>query len=126
MLVALEHYVLEEMGKAATAIWIILRTDVIPDLDSDNWGGVIFDAINFEAIHQCGMFEVQRRDRDRLVGNGTLRTQKRTTEQNKDRGDREFHEARYPSEVLALREQIRRSVTGYRAERALVDRRSHS
>src|SRR5207244_1867260 len=65
-----------------------------PDLDGDNWGGVIFDAVNFEAIRQCGMFEVQRRDGDRPVRRRVFRTHERWEESQakEKRGKRNSHE----------------------------------
>src|SRR5580765_5230902 len=72
MLVALKHHVFEEMSKAAAAIRIIFRTDVIPNLDSDSRALVIFDRVDLEAVVERSVFERKRRNRDRLSRSRTL------------------------------------------------------
>ena len=80
MLVALEHHVLKEMSKTAAAIWIILRTDVIPDLHGNGGALVIFDRVNLKPIRQRYVFEGQRRNLYRLDRGRAFRAEERRSE----------------------------------------------
>ena len=107
MLIPFEHHVLEEMGEAAAVLRIILRADVIPNLDGHGRGGVIFHAINFEPVRESRVLELERRNGQRRCGRRGLLTKKRgrkdEAENNKDGG--EFHESGYRSEVRHSRER---------------------
>ena len=59
VLVALKHHVLKQMGKPAASIGIILGPDVVPNLDSDRWTGMILDRVNLQTILQGSMIERQ-------------------------------------------------------------------
>ena len=60
MLIALKHHVLEKVGEAAALRGIVLRADVIPDLDRDRGAGMIFHRIDLEAVRQLFVPEVER------------------------------------------------------------------
>src|ERR1044072_4093876 len=99
MFVPLEHHVLEEMGKTASPVWVILGTDVIPDLDGNGWALVIFDGVDLQAVLKRRMFESKRRNRDRLRRRRTLGTGTSQHEENDGYGGNngEFHEVGYPT-----------------------------
>jgi len=57
--VSLKHHVLKQMGKPAASIGIILGPDVVPNLDSHRWTGMILDRVNLQTILQGIMIERQ-------------------------------------------------------------------
>src|SRR5258705_422129 len=59
VLVALKHHVLEQMREPAASIGIILGPDVVPNLDSYRWTGMILDRVNLQTILQGSMIERQ-------------------------------------------------------------------
>ena len=62
----LEHDVLEKMREPAAPRGVVLRADVIPHIDRHRRRGVILRGIDFEAVGQRAMRELDRRDRHRL------------------------------------------------------------
>ena len=65
MFVSFEHHVLKEMRETAPIFRIVLRSDVIPNLDRDVRAGMIFHRINLQSVRQSLVLEIQRRNRDR-------------------------------------------------------------
>ena len=61
MFVPLKHHVLEEMSETASACRIVLRPDVIPDLDRHRRAGMIFHGVNLQSVWQSLVLELQRR-----------------------------------------------------------------
>src|SRR4029077_2006720 len=59
VLVALKHHVLEQMCEPTASIGIIFGPDVVPNLDSDRWTGMILDRVNLQTILQGSMIERQ-------------------------------------------------------------------
>jgi hypothetical protein len=59
VLVALKHHVLEQMCEPTASIGIIFGPDVVPNLDSDRWTGMILDRVNLQTILQVGVIERQ-------------------------------------------------------------------
>ena len=59
VLVALKHHVLEQMCEPTASIGIIFGPDVVPNLDSDRWTGMILDPVNLQAVLQGSMVEGQ-------------------------------------------------------------------
>src|SRR6476646_5006635 len=57
VLVALKHHVLEQMCEPTASIGIIFGPDVVPNLDSDRWTGMILDRVNLQTILQVGVIE---------------------------------------------------------------------
>ena len=55
VLISLEHHVFKEVSESASAVRIIFPSYVIPDLNRDRWGGMIFHRINLETVRQTGM-----------------------------------------------------------------------
>jgi hypothetical protein len=49
--------VLEEVGESGTAGAFIFRTDVVPEVDGDEGGGVVFVEYDAESIIQTVVFE---------------------------------------------------------------------
>ena len=98
MLVALEHHVLEKMSETAAAIWIVFRTDVIPDLHGDGRALVIFDRVNLKPVRQRHVFEGQRRNGDRLARGRAFRAEERGSESETEQDETEesFHESPIP------------------------------
>ena len=62
---ALEHHVLEQMRESAAVGRIILRADVIPDLNGHRRRGVVLDRIDLQAVRERAMAILNRRDGDR-------------------------------------------------------------
>ena len=62
VLVALKHHVLEQMREPAALIGIIFGPDVVPNLDSYRWTGMILDRVNRQTILQGNMIERQLLD----------------------------------------------------------------
>ncbi len=93
MFVALEHHVLEEVSKTAPPLRIILRADVIPDLDRDGRARMIFDRVNFESVGKRLVLKMERGSRHR----GLLRFRLCRVELGDEGGqkcggnEREFH-----------------------------------
>ena len=52
MLRALEHQVFEEVRKAGASRHLVFRADVIPDVDRDDWEGVILVDQHIEPVGQ--------------------------------------------------------------------------
>ncbi len=59
VLVALKHHVFEQMCEPAAPIGIIFGPDVVPNLDSYRWTGMILDRVNLQTILQGSMIERQ-------------------------------------------------------------------
>ena len=59
VLVALKHHVLEQMCEPTASIGIIFGPDMVPNLDSDRWTGMILDRVNLQTILQGSMIERQ-------------------------------------------------------------------
>ena len=95
MIVALEHHVLKEMSKTAAAIWIVLRTDVIPDLHCDGRALVIFDGVNLKSVRQRCVFEGQWRNGYRPARGGAFRGGERWRESKtkNETGQDRFHKS---------------------------------
>ncbi len=98
MLVPLEHHVFEEVSKTAAAVGIVLRADVIPNLDGHGRALVIFDRVNLKPVRQGHVLEVQRRNGDSLARRRAFRTEERRSESEAEQNEAEedFHESPIP------------------------------
>jgi hypothetical protein len=98
VLIPLKHHVLEHVRETAPAGRIVLRADVIPDLDGDDGRVVIFHGVNFETIREGEMLELHRRHSDGRFGGRFFREgvggQEDVTKSSN--GERKFHESPIP------------------------------
>ncbi len=49
---SLEHHVFEQMGEPRFPIFLVPRPNPVPDLERDDWGFVVFEENDFEAVRQ--------------------------------------------------------------------------
>jgi hypothetical protein len=98
VLVPLEHHVLEHVRESAPPRRIVLRADVIPNLDGHDGRIVVFDGVNFEAVRQREMLELHRRNANWRFGRRIFRASERGKKhQTKGSGSNgKFHESPIP------------------------------
>jgi hypothetical protein len=62
---SLEHHVLEEVGEAGAARLLVLRADVIPEIDSDDRGRLVLGEEDGQAVRQRVALDLELRALDR-------------------------------------------------------------
>jgi len=54
---SLEHHVFEQVGKTGLARPLVLRADVVPDVDGHDWGGTVLVQDDLQPVGQLVLFE---------------------------------------------------------------------